>query len=413
MSHALWAITGVQQKKFVLLISQTQAQAKLLLTNLKRELEGNQLLKKEVGPFEDKSAEWGSFSLVIPKYGARITVASSEQSIRGIRHGADRPDLIICDDVEDLNSVKTREGRDKAYAWLTGEVIPAGDQNTKVVIIGNLLHNDSLLMRLKENIESGKLDGIYREYPLVNEEGKILWPGKFRSMEDIDRLKLSVPNENAWQREYMLCIIPDEGQVIYPEWLHYYFDLPSERPRLALTGIDLAISEKHSAHYTAMVSAYVYGWGDKLRIYILPNPINERLDFPNTVRIVELLNKKLRGISRPKFYIEEVGYQSALTQQLKTKGIMADGFKPLADKRARLSLTADLIHSGKIVFPEQGAEKLIEQIVGIKKEKHDDLADAFSTLILKFIESNKFQGGVGVLIGGAPPFNMNDWIGKS
>jgi len=72
---------------------------------------------------------------VIPKFNARLIAASSEQSIRGLRHGAYRPDLIICDDVEDLNSVKTNESRDKTYAWLTGDVIPLGDLNTKIISI--------------------------------------------------------------------------------------------------------------------------------------------------------------------------------------------------------------------------------------------------------------------------------------
>ncbi|MCC6520578.1 hypothetical protein IT403_01145, partial [Candidatus Nomurabacteria bacterium] len=84
------------------------------------------MLKKDLGPFQEESDEWGSYSLVFNKSGARITVASTEQSIRGSRHNEHRPDLIICDDVEDVQSTKTREGRDKTYQWLYGEVIPAG-----------------------------------------------------------------------------------------------------------------------------------------------------------------------------------------------------------------------------------------------------------------------------------------------
>ena len=56
------------------------------------------------------------------------------------------------------------------------------------------------------------------------------------------------------------------------------------------------------------------------------------------------------------------------------------------DKRSRLVLTAHMIKSGKILFPRTGAEELITQIVHFGVEKHDDLADAFSTLILSIIE---------------------------
>ena len=101
---------------------------------------------------------------------SRITAASTEQSIRGLRHNQYRPDLIIGDDVEDLASTKTRESRQKTYQWLTGEVIPAGDQNTRLIIIGNLLHEDSLLMHLKQDLEEKRIDGLFKTYPLFDEK---------------------------------------------------------------------------------------------------------------------------------------------------------------------------------------------------------------------------------------------------
>ncbi len=42
------------------------------------------------------------------------------------------------------------------------------------------------------------------------------------------------------------------------------------------------------------------------------------------------------------------------------------------------------------MFPSQGAEQLINQIVNFGVEKHDDLADALSILILDFIENPVF-----------------------
>ena len=56
------------------------------------------------------------------------------------------------------------------------------------------------------------------------------------------------------------------------------------------------------------------------------------------------------------------------------------------DKRSRLALTANLIKTGKVKFPREGAEELINQIVHFGVEKHDDLADAFSILVLSVVE---------------------------
>ena len=98
-------------------------------------------------------------------------------------------DLVICDDVEDLNSVKTKEGRDKTFQWLIGEVMPIGDHNTKIIVVGNLLHEDCLLMRLRTGIDQEKLRGKFLEFPLVTSERVISWPGKFPDMNAIETLK--------------------------------------------------------------------------------------------------------------------------------------------------------------------------------------------------------------------------------
>ncbi len=136
LCYPIWAITGKQKKRFVLIITQTQQQAKKIMDNIKREMETNEVLKADIGPFIEDSNEWAATSIVLPKYDARIMTVSAEQGIRGIRHGSYRPDLILLDDVEDLQNVKTQEGRDKLFDWFTGSIRPLGDINTKTLVIG-------------------------------------------------------------------------------------------------------------------------------------------------------------------------------------------------------------------------------------------------------------------------------------
>ncbi len=389
-SYPIWAILGEQQKKFVVILSQTRIQARQHMVNIKNELENNEMLKNDLGPFKELSDEWGLATLVFPKLNARISAASSEQSIRGMRHGQHRPDLIIGDDVEDINSTRTREGRDKTHRWLTGEVIPSGDRDTRLVIVGNLLHEDSLLMRIQQDIEEKKLDGLFRSYPLINENGEILWKGKYESNDTIEEEKKKTGDDIAWQREYLLRIVPNEGQVIYPEWIQFYDELPKDKePRYTGIGIDLAISKNDTADYTAIVSGDVHDYGSDMTIYIHPNPINYRMNFPETIMQIKTL--ACVGKKSPYFYIEEVAYQKSLIEQLKYDGVKnVHGVKVHGqDKRMRLSMTANLIKSGKVLFPRKGAEALLQQLTGFGVEKHDDLADAFANLVLKAIEENK------------------------
>lgn len=392
VSYPIWAITGDQQKKFILIVSQTQNQARLHLASIKRELENNELLKADIGPFEEISDEWGANSIVIPKFDARITAVSTEQSIRGIRHGQYRPDLIICDDIEDLNSVKTREGRDRTHTWYNGEIVPVGDKNTKVLMIGNLLHEDCLIMRFRKLMSQEKLNGKFLAFPLLNDEDQIAWPAKYPNMEEVDKLKASFSQESAYYREFLLRIISDEDRLVHPEWLHYYDNLPTadaENFRFAGIGVDLAISEKESADCTAMVSAYVFGYRDEFRAYILPHPINKRLSFPIAIETAVNLSKTVVHGQRTQLYIEDVGYQKAFIQHLASKDVPVEGVTVKGqDKRTRLTLITHLIKEGKVWFPREGAEELIAQLTGFGTEKHDDLADAFSLLMLKVLEKD-------------------------
>jgi len=383
VAYALWAVFGVQQKKHVLLVGQTEIKARRLLMNIRRQLETNSLLRRDLGPIDEEKDQWGATALVIRKLNARIAVASVGQSVRGMLHDEYRPDLVICDDLEDLDSVQTQESRDKLCDWFSGELLPIRDKRTRFVIIGNMLHDDSLMKRLQHEIESGERDGEFREYPFFDENDNPLWPGKYPTRESVEEEMRMVNDPVAWAREYLLKILPRDEQLIRREWLRYYDTLP-EGTSYCITGIDLAISKAEHADLTAMVSARVYGSRDKLQIYILPNIVNKKLTFLETVDQAKLISDSL---GKSKLCIEDVGYQSSAVEALKKDGYLAVGVKVHGqDKYARLSAVSHLVQGGKVLFPK-GIPILTNQLIGFGTG-HDDLVDAFSILLSKIIEED-------------------------
>lgn len=414
LSFPLWAILGEQHIKHVVILSKTQQKAQMLLQQMKYELENNELLKKDLGPFKEERNGWNSVSLNLLRYNAKITAASTEQSIRSSRHMQYRPQLIIVDDCEDLESVKTIEGRDKTYNWFVGDIIPSGEKSTRIMVIGSLLHEDSLIKRLAKSIAEKKMAGIYREYPLLDQNGNPTWLGRYPDQKSINDEKTKGIPENAWQREYLLRIIPDENQVVRPEWIQYYDRLPDfsseAEHRFAIISADLAISQETTADFTAIIVAEVYGYGKNAKIYILPDPINERLTFPETVERLKTTAFVFGSMAR--IIVEDAGYQKSVIQQLANYGLKAEGFTPHGqDKRARLSATTQMIQSGRVLFPRQGAEKLICQLTGFGAEKHDDLADSFSMIVLKIIEEECGYTEIS-FIWGDKPFDKNKYSGK-
>lgn len=396
MSYPIWAVMGKQQKKFVIIASQTQQQARNHLLNIRRELENNSLLKSDLGPFTEATDEWGQMALYIPKYDARILAVSAEQGIRGIRNGAHRPDLIIADDVEDINSTRTKESRDKTFNWWSGELVPAGDIGSRQIVIGNLLHEDSLLMRLKTRIEDNEIDGNFYSWPIVDDDGNILWTGKFPDEKAIEKERRKIGNRIAWEREYMLHLVPDDDQIIERDMIHYYDELPvalQGQYHDLIIGVDLAISESNKADCTTMIPLSVFDRGDEQRIYVMPNITNKRMSFPDTIDHLRELN---HFYCHPKFYVEQIAYQAAVVQQLALEGFDVTGVSPRSDKRSRLNMIADKIQRGVILFPRKGAEELIAQLVGFGIEKHDDLVDALTTAILEFSITGNESGYVRV-----------------
>ncbi|MDP2668488.1 MAG: hypothetical protein Q8P07_01490 [bacterium] len=217
MVNVLWSILGEPQKRFVVIVSQTQEQAKNHFSNILEELKSNDALRDDFGPFADNEAEWKKTSLELVYHEAKVLSVSREQSIRGIRYGSLRPDLIICDDLEDGSARNDKTKRDEMHTRFITEILPLGSSYTRIVTLGNLICDDSLMMRLKQDIKEGRQAGIFRAYPIMDYDRKILWPGKFNSMESIKELWKKFPKV-VWAREFVLKLlyVNDDGSEPKP-----------------------------------------------------------------------------------------------------------------------------------------------------------------------------------------------------
>ena len=391
-AYSLWAIVGMPQKKHILIASQTQQRSKDHLMNIRKEIEVNELLRENLGPFREIDDRWHATILIITRYEARISAISIEEGIRGLKEGPNRPDLIIADDIEDSSSVKTKEQRNKTFDWFTGELIPLGSTDVKVIVLGNFLYKDSVLSRLEELINKQKMKGVFLKIPLVDENNKIAWPGRFTSMEKIEEFKQSIGNERTWLRDFLLIDIPDENQIILEEWIKEYSVMPEpekDEHFKTFVSIDPAGSDNENSDYTAMVAASVFGWDKEMKVYINSNIINKRLRF-NEIKDQAIFLSKALGKNYPaEIIVEDVGVQKWLIQELKNESIPVSEFKVAGTTKAdRLNIASSLLQAGKVYFPKKGAEELKLQLTGFGREKHDDLADAFSMLILKIIQED-------------------------
>ena len=411
-AFALWRFITKQSKTIVIIGGDDEATGQIL-RNIKEEIENNIKLQQDFNiPVRAKNqgietSKWSEKHIRLNE--CSIIVKAKYSRIRGKKIGKFRPDLILIDDLEDVEESKTQKTREKTREWVYSSVIPAGDSETKVVMIGNLVHQDCVLARLynqydllaKGEIEKDELIGTdIIKIPMFIGDGtesveNINWKAKFPDQEAIDKEKRKVFKAGIelgnviWQREYMLKNISIEEQIIKYEDIKYYdnpTDLPSKEQGtygMLAHGVDLAISEKETADYTSLVSGLVYKSNivDKHYIFISENVINKRLSFKGAVETIKEVYNVNHGMNSY-FFIENVGYQQAVVEEIQAMDIPCEGIKPNRDKRARLNLVSYFVKDGTVLFPRKGAEKLIEQLVNFGVAPHDDMVDAFCYCVL-------------------------------
>lgn len=383
----LWAaLEHPKLYPFIIPVADTGTQADMNIGNIKEELENNILIRQDYGNITGKfgedftlesEEEWKARNMLLSN-GVRILARSRGQKIRGLRHRQSRPSLVVIDDPEDLEWVRTKENRDKTERWLRGEVIPAiNEVHGRLVVIGNQLHTDALMARLMKYKSFRHL-----EYSLIKDE-KTRWLGKYPTKQSLDDQRDKV-GATAWQREYLLKIVPEEGADIKEEWIKYYDTEPPEiQTGLSGTGVDLAISKKETADCTSMVSGTSFVKDGIPKIYIKPNPVNARLSFHETIETT-----KAMAVANPfsLFFVENVAYQKAAIEEMERALLPVIAMAAGGDKRARLRAVAVYIQNGTVVFPRTGCEDLIIQLLGFGIEEHDDLVDALVYLILGLIQ---------------------------
>lgn len=147
----LWcAVTG--RKRYPVIIMDALDQSLPMLEAIKAELAFNPRLMMDFPEACGQGRVW-QVGVIITVNDVKVQVFGSGKKMRGLRHGPHRPDLVIGDDLENDENVRSPEQRDKLYSWLAKTVLSLGaaDDSMDVIIIGTILHYDSVLARLMAN----------------------------------------------------------------------------------------------------------------------------------------------------------------------------------------------------------------------------------------------------------------------
>lgn len=300
-----------KERKFVVYVSETATAAELQLGNVKHELATNELIHLCFGvlkPDRNSETRWTN-GFIQTTTGICVTARGRGGQIRGLNVGGQRPDEILCDDVEDKESVRTGEQREKTRDWFYSDLmpaLPAMDPDATITCLGTVLHSEALLMVLKNDPDFATV-----VFGAIDRDGEPLWADNM-NLKDLENKKKSYALAGMlaqYYMEYESTLRPSDGAkfngpfLMKPEWM-------GELDCRAMVA-DPAISEKVGADFFALAVG-----GMTTRGHILVIDVWMKRGVPPDEQ-VDIFFKKSKQWEVEKHGIEGIAYQRALIHMVR------------------------------------------------------------------------------------------------
>ncbi len=378
----------------------------MFLNDIKKELANNEDLRKLFGVVGfEKDAETDIIVRFEDGKLFRIMAKGSEQKLRGLKWDKKRPDLIVCDDMENDELVMNKERRMKFKKWFNSALLPVRSDKGIVRIVGTILHYDSLLnsfmpaitskttvdtpLKMSSTVSSGWHSLLYRAHD--KEYKHLLWPQKMGERE-LKRIREIYEHQgllDVYAQEYLNNPL-DESNTHFRR--SDFLPLKSEDKEKPVTWyitLDGAWSLAQSADYTViMVAAMDHDGYIQIR-----HVVKERMDPLETAEMLFTFAKDLD----PEMVVTEKGaFANGILPSLykmmeeRDHYFRIELFNPATDKVHRSQSVRLRARAGKIKVDKDadwwpGFE---EELLAFPRQGHDDQVDAFSLI---GIALNKFN----------------------
>lgn len=143
-----------QEAYFIMVVSSSLSHAQTQSESLKHELISNPVIRKLFGDVTTTQFNKDQWVARVGNKEICVMPRGAGQQVRGFLFRGRRPDLIIVDDLEDTEHMDSEEQRRKKKEWFFADLLNVVDRpadNWKVVVLGTVLHHDSLLIDLLES----------------------------------------------------------------------------------------------------------------------------------------------------------------------------------------------------------------------------------------------------------------------
>jgi hypothetical protein len=284
---------------YVILIGSTEDLAAEQLGNITEELVENDDLIREFGikKFLRTSAT-DVICEINDGHRFRIIAKGAEQRIRGRLWKGKRPNLLVCDDMEDDEQVENADRRAKFRRWFFRAARQALSKTGKIRVHGTILHEDSLLMRLKKNRMWKQL--FYRAHASFDDFSDILWPEQWSEKRLRDRQIEFVDDQDAAGYSQEFLNDPLDNSIAYLKKSDFLPMSPAdyESEKIVCAAADFAVSKADKANRTSFTVG-----GKDVNNFL--HYIDQRVDRWDTLEWVEELFSIQSRWSPEVFWVED------------------------------------------------------------------------------------------------------------
>lgn len=403
-----------QKKRYALIVMDSIDQAYPMLEAIKVELEFNQRLRVDFPEIAGQGRVWQA-ATIVTKANQKVQVAGSGKKLRGLRHGAYRPDLVVLDDIENDEQVRSPEQRDKLHDWLKKTVLPLGAAGDKldVVYIGTILHYDSVLNRTLSSkawktakfkalirqpddmslwdkwedfyLNEGEAvaDAFYSQNKSAMDKGAVV---SWAARPILTLMKIRARDGHAtFDSEYQNDPLSSDD-AMFANALTYWTELPGELVYFGALDPSLGKAGASRDPSAILVGGYHRETG---KLYVIEAQVKKRL--PDL--IIEDVIRMQKQYQCQRWFVETVQFQEFLKDELVKRSaqrgipVPATATKPNTDKMLRIESLQPHMANGLILLHSSQAT-LISQLRHFPKADHDDGPDALEMLWRNAVSSS-------------------------
>lgn len=411
-----------KKRKYILVISETTSMAQKFIEWVGTQLKHNKKLRDDFGDLlspNKQANEVDNLEGFVTHTGIKVQAAGMGVQLRGARHGAYRPDLLILDDLESSKNTNTKELREKNLHWFNSVIMPIGDiTRTAFIYMGTLVHGQGLLTSVLNRSDfSGRIysaivsepdrvdlwtkyedilrnvddmdreanaDLFYYENREEMDKGALtLWNSRFPYKELI-KIKVNVGSK-SFASEYLNKPSDSDSCIFNKEYFTFYNEhelISNKFQNLDIYSFwDIAVGKNKRSDYNAIVTigrdrttgvVYVIdSWAEKIPMH----------------KALEVALRKIQQFRPKVFGVETIQAQYDMFRQLR-ENCMKHGLystrilavNPTAKKEDRIEMLEPLIESGYIRL-NRGHRLLLEQLELFPAIDHDDSIDALASVI--------------------------------